>query len=125
MRHLCTAAAFVIILAPPTALRSQTPDEKAIRAVVAAYQASINSGDLEATVALFAPEGVVMPPGVPVVEGPSAVRARYQGLFSTETLDTRFNTVEAVVSGALAQRAVKLANSDEPMPPFAPFGADP
>ena len=111
IRLLVRVASIVAILKAPAELKSQTPDEQAIRAVVSAYQASINRGDLEATVALFAPSGVVMPPGVPLVEGPDAVRARYQGLFATETLDTRFTTVEAVASGDYGFARIALSGT--------------
>jgi hypothetical protein len=53
------------------------------------------------------------------------VRARYgERLTAAELQDVR-QGVEAIVQAARALRAIPLDNSDEPMPPFAPFRAEP
>jgi hypothetical protein len=52
------------------------------------------------------------------------VAERYGARLTPAQLDDVRKGIEAVVTGARALRAVKLANSDEPMQPFVPFRAD-
>ena len=52
------------------------------------------------------------------------VAERYGARLTPAQLDDVRKGVEAVVTSARALRAVKLANSDEPMQPFVPFRAD-
>ena len=52
------------------------------------------------------------------------VAERYGARLTPEQLDDVRKGVEAIVTGARALRAVRLANSDEPMQPFIPFRAD-
>ena len=53
------------------------------------------------------------------------VRARSGDRLTAEQLDEVKKGVEGVVKAARALRAVRLENSDEPMPPFVPYRADP
>jgi hypothetical protein len=52
------------------------------------------------------------------------IAERYGARLTAAQLEDVRKDIEAVVSGARALRAVKLANSDEPMQPFVPFRAD-
>jgi hypothetical protein len=52
------------------------------------------------------------------------VAERYGARLTPAQLEDVRKGIEAVVTGARALRAVKLANSDEPMQPFVPFRAD-
>ena len=52
------------------------------------------------------------------------VAERYGARLTPAQLDDVRKGVEAVVTGARALRAVRLANADEPMQPFVPFRAD-
>jgi hypothetical protein len=54
----------------------------------------------------------------------SLVRERYGGRLSPEELEAVRKDVEAIVHSARALRAVRLANTDEPGQPFAPYRAD-
>ena len=49
------------------------------------------------------------------------VAERYGARLTPAQLEDVRKGIEAVVTGARALRAVKLANSDEPMQPFVPF----
>jgi len=51
------------------------------------------------------------------------VRARYGDRLTPAELDEVRKSVEAVVRTSRALRAVKLENTDEPFPPFAPYRA--
>jgi hypothetical protein len=53
------------------------------------------------------------------------VRARYAGRLDEAALAEIEQAITALVAAAHALRAVRLANSDEPYPPFVPFRADP
>ncbi len=52
------------------------------------------------------------------------IAERYGARLTAAQLEDVRKDIEAVVSGARALRAVKLANSDEPMQPFVPFRAE-
>lgn len=52
------------------------------------------------------------------------VRARYGVRLTPEQLAEIRTVVEGLVKGARAMRAIRLGNSDEPVPRFAAFRAD-
>jgi hypothetical protein len=52
------------------------------------------------------------------------VAERYGARLTAAQLEDVRKGIEAIVAGARVLRAVKLANSDEPMQPFVPFRAD-
>jgi hypothetical protein len=52
------------------------------------------------------------------------VRARYGDRMTAEQLDELRKGVEVTAEAMRALRAVKLRNSDEPFPPFAPYRKD-
>ena len=52
------------------------------------------------------------------------IAERYGARLTPAQLEDVRRGVEAVVTGARALRAERLANSDEPMQPFVPFRAD-
>ena len=49
------------------------------------------------------------------------VRERYGDRLTSAQLDDVRQSVEGVVRAARALRVVKLANGDEPFPPFVPY----
>ena len=51
------------------------------------------------------------------------VAERYGARLTAAQLEDVRKGIEAIVTGARALRAVKLANSDEPMQPFVPVRA--
>lgn len=51
------------------------------------HVAAVNGGDAEAAAALFAPDGVMLPPDRPALEGRDAIRAWFTGLFDTIRVD--------------------------------------
>ena len=52
------------------------------------------------------------------------IRARYGDRLTVEQLESVRRSVEAVVQQALALRAVRLGNADEPVQRFTPFRSD-
>jgi hypothetical protein len=53
------------------------------------------------------------------------VRARYRDRLDAEQMAAVRTSIEAIVHGARALRAVRLTNADEPAQPFAAYRADP
>jgi steroid delta-isomerase len=72
-----------------------TPD--AVRAAVAAYYAAVRAGDVDALVALFAPDAVMLDPvGAPPAIDTEQRRQRYAGIaatFDTFSIDESFVAV--------------------------------
>jgi uncharacterized protein (TIGR02246 family) len=46
------------------------------------HVAAVNAGDAEAATALFAPDGILLPPGQPALEGTAAIRAWFTHVFA-------------------------------------------
>ena len=62
--------------APAARLRVDTAaEEAALKAVTAAWLEAYNAGDVEKIVAMYAEDGVLMPPHAAVATGPAAIRA--------------------------------------------------
>jgi uncharacterized protein (TIGR02246 family) len=88
MRALSCAAAIVFAggtaQAQPGALqcRADAPAVRDIRAVADGIVSADNRRDIEAVLALYAPDAVLMPPGEPPVVGRERIRPRYEALFA-------------------------------------------
>ena len=69
------------VFAQPEAFSSlggaATNEESAIRAVMASYNDALNAGSTAAALALYAEDGVFMPPYSPSAVGKDAVRKAY------------------------------------------------
>lgn len=105
-RRLAALAAVVLI---PTlacahgARRGMEGDSvRAVRAVVAAIIAADNARDLDAVLALYTPDAVLMPPGEDPVVGRAAIRPRYETLFRTMIPAIRSELTEVQVAGGWA-----------------------
>ena len=71
--------------APSTHGRSSRALKDAVDRVRAQHVAAVNAGDLEAALDIFAPDGAVMPPGQPVLQG-AALRAWFTHVFANVSL---------------------------------------
>ena len=69
----------------------------AISAVLASYNDALNQGSTDATVALYAEDGVFMPPYSPSAVGKEAVRKAYEAVFRELTFDVKFTIAELVI----------------------------
>jgi ketosteroid isomerase-like protein len=49
--------------------------------------AAVRSGNVEAAVGLFDPQGILLPPGAPPLEGKHAIRAWFQQVFANFRVD--------------------------------------
>ena len=72
-------------------------DEAAIRNVMASYNGALNSGSTDAALALYAEDGVFMPPYSRSAVGKEAVRRAYDAVFAELKFDVKFTIAELVV----------------------------
>lgn len=114
MKRLTRGSLFVLILlaVPPATGAQDKPD--AVRAVPAELRAAVDAGnakflqamktgDAALMVSLFAPNGMQMAPGEPIVHGRAALRDLYTGLFKKlHAVDGSITTKELGISGNLA-----------------------
>jgi uncharacterized protein (TIGR02246 family) len=71
-------------------------EERAIRAVMASYNDALNNGSTDAALALYAEDGVFMPPYSQSAVGKEAVRKAYDKVFQELKFDVRFTIAELV-----------------------------
>jgi uncharacterized protein (TIGR02246 family) len=98
-RRVLLAAAALAVAGSASA---QTNDPGQLAAIIEAYAAALRSNNVEALVALYAPNGVFMREDLPAVVGTEALRASYQKVFATLKVDLRFNIQEIEMAGDLA-----------------------
>ena len=72
-------------------------EENAIRAVMASYNKALNDGSTDAALALYADDGVFMPPYSQSAVGKEAVRKAYDKVFRELKFDVKFTIAELVV----------------------------
>jgi uncharacterized protein (TIGR02246 family) len=76
---------------------TRTPDAiAALTAVMAKYNAALNASSVDQSLALYAEDGVFMPPFSPSAVGKDAVRQAYIKVFETITLNVKFTIAEIV-----------------------------
>ena len=98
-RRVLLAAAALAVAGSASA---QTNDPGQLAAIIEAYAAALRSNNVEALVALYAPNGVFMREDLPAVAGTEALRASYQKVFATLKVDLRFKIQEIEMAGDLA-----------------------
>jgi ketosteroid isomerase-like protein len=102
MSKLNFAALWVIVAAaacyPPAA-----QDSSELAAMADAWETALNSGDVDAIVALYTEDCRIMPPNAPPAEGHAAVREIFGGMIDAG-LKGDLETVEAMVAGDLGYR---------------------
>ncbi len=76
---------------------SVADDEAAIRSVMASYNDALNSGSTDAAMALYAEDGVFMPPYSQSAVGKAAVRKAYDAVFAESKFVVKFTIAELVV----------------------------
>ena len=84
-------------------------EEEAIAAVLARYQETLNRSDIEAAMKLYAFDAVFMPQNSPSSIGIEAIRAAYDAIFRTITLQVTFEVAE--IRGIAADWAFARTNS--------------
>ncbi|HLG56382.1 MAG TPA: DUF4440 domain-containing protein [Vicinamibacterales bacterium] len=101
-RHLALIVGAVIAVsacAPAAAPPVDTAaEEAALKAVTAAWLNAYNAGDVETIVAMYAEDGVLMPPHAAVATGPAAIRA----FLTADTVGAKAAGVKIVPGAATA-----------------------
>jgi uncharacterized protein (TIGR02246 family) len=72
-------------------------DETAIRSVMASYNDALNNGSTGAAIALYADDGVFMPPYSQSAVGKERVRKAYDAVFAELKFDVKFTIAELVL----------------------------
>jgi uncharacterized protein (TIGR02246 family) len=75
---------------------SMTSNEKAVAAVLAAYNLALNSSDTNQVMPLYADDGVFMPPYSQSAVGLAQVRKAYDAVFKAIQLTVKFEIAEIV-----------------------------
>ena len=103
-RRAVLAAAAVAALAgtAPALIQAQGTADPALAAIMNNYAAALRSGNVEALVALYAPNGVFMREDMPAVVGRDALGKAYREVFSTLKVDLAFTIQETEVAGDMA-----------------------
>jgi uncharacterized protein (TIGR02246 family) len=78
------------------AITHSSQDETALRAILAKYNDALNASSVDQSLALYAEDGVFMPPYSPSAVGKAAVREAYSKVFRTITLNVKFTIAEIV-----------------------------
>jgi uncharacterized protein (TIGR02246 family) len=76
---------------------TKTDEEDAIRGVMESYNKALNDGSTDAALALYADDGVFMPPYSASAVGKEAVRKAYDKVFRELKFDVKFTIAELVV----------------------------
>jgi ketosteroid isomerase-like protein len=136
MQHRAAALLFALVVA--AACTAPATDEatsraeadpiavrEAIDAVNAGFSAGLEAGDVEALVAYYDPEAVVMPPNVPGSRGTAAIREGLAGMLSAMTItDMTFTTHDVHVAGDMAVETGAYSMTSQPKDGSAPASTD-
>ena len=81
---------------PVSQVAQSSDDKAAIIAVMAKYNDALNDSSVEQSLALYADDGVFMPPFSKSAVGKAAVREAYTKVFEAITLHVKFTIAEIV-----------------------------
>ena len=95
-RQGVTASLFLVVA---TVASAQTSDEEAIKALIEEVQVCYNDGDPARLMALWADDGVSMPPGVPALSGMAAIMASEERGMAENSYELVIAIEEVVVLG--------------------------
>ena len=101
-RAFLGAMGIIAVSATAGAQQTEGQARMQVEKVMETYAAALNSGDVEALVALYAPNGVFIRDDMAAVVGSDALRAAYKQVFATLKVDLGFKVREIEVSGDMA-----------------------
>ncbi len=110
---ICAAALAACTLPEPHAT-STGPSADAAATWLTDYTTALNAGDLDATMALYAPDAMSMPPDGPAVSGADALRDWYAPAFTEYTMELTTTVDDVLVAADLA---VLRASYDQQLVP--------
>jgi uncharacterized protein (TIGR02246 family) len=76
-----------------------TAEKSSIEKLIFSYSDAFNTGDLAKTVAVYAEDGILMPQGAPLAQGPEQLKATFGFLFKTFQIRIDYVVDEVIVSG--------------------------
>ena len=89
--------------APAAPMATQVvPVDAAIRALADTFDTQMRAGNLDGFMALYADDGVLLPPNAPAFNGSSAIRRFWGGLLATGKTDVDLTVDDVYSSGDLA-----------------------
>jgi uncharacterized protein (TIGR02246 family) len=77
-------------------------DEQAIKDATAAYAAALNAGNVDAATAMFASDGSVLAPGMPMASGTDAIKRQTTGMMAAMKLNLQLTPSKVAGQGDLA-----------------------
>ena len=77
-------------------------DISAINSNIKQYTSSMNAGDLDSWISLWADDAVQLGPDAPAVIGKEQIRAKYESIFPLFTFSMTINNEDVKISGDLA-----------------------
>lgn len=80
-------------------MKTQEQDIRAIEQLAADWRAGWHAGNVDALLALYADEPVLMPQGQPAVNGKPAIRRLYAEVFAHATIESESMLMEVETSG--------------------------
>jgi len=83
-------------------IEQQQSEVAAVRRVLESVIAADNARDVEAVLAQYADDAVLLPPGEAAVDGKQAIKLRYQSLFEQSNPELSFASDETVIAGEWA-----------------------
>ena len=72
------------------------------------FTAAYNAGDAAAIAAIYSPDGVILPPGQPAIQGREAIADHYAQAFAAGAGDLQFRVIEII---AYEARAVEFGET--------------
>lgn len=76
--------------------------EAGIRRTNAGFQTAMRAGDIDAVMSAYAADAMLLPPNMPGMSGPAAIRQFWSGYLSQGTVDLTLTTDDIQQSGDLA-----------------------
>lgn len=107
-RLLRALAALLTCLALALPALPAVAQDNPIIARMTEFTAAYNAGDAAAIAAIYSPDGVILPPGQPAIQGREAIAAHYAQAFAAGAGDLQFRVIEII---AYEARAVEFGET--------------
>ncbi len=118
LNHACRLIVLLLLTLPlascQTASPSHAADVAALHEHLRRYDAAVNAGDIDALMALWADEAVMIPPEGETVEGKAACRANIGPMFEQYDVEVHSRINHVYVSGDLATVRLRYTGTSTP-----------
>lgn len=102
MKKLLPVFLFTILLFTTTDAKSQNSDKSEIEKLIQNYQEVLNSSDVNAIIALYTENAVLLPNAAPTADGLNQVKQTYEYVFENFTYTLKFTVLEIETIGNTA-----------------------